>query len=766
MPEGTTYDWKEPVDTTTPGDTTGTVVVTYPDGTKDEVEVKVTVLDTVAPPTDAETHTPQGQDITVNKGETPNAEHGIANKDKLPQGTAYDWKTPVDTSEAGEKSGTVVVTYPDGSKDEVEVKVTVVDTATPTPQGQDITVNKGETPNAADGIANEDELPEGTTYDWKDPVDTTTPGEKQGTIVVTYPDGTSEEVVVKVTVVDPVTTPTDAETYNPRGQDITVNKGETPNAADGIANKGELPEGTIYDWKEPVDTTTSGEKQGTIVVTYPDGTSEEVAVKVTVVEPVTPPSDAETYDPQGQDITVNKGETPNAEDGIANKDKLPEGTTYYWKETVDTSEAGEKTGTVVVKYPDSSTDEVEVTVVVKDTGADDADKYDPQGQGITVNKGKTPNAADGIANKDDMPEGTTYDWKELVDTTTPGDKTGTIVVTYPDGTKDEVEVKVTVVDPADKTGSLTVTKTVSGSGSDQNKAFTFTVTLDKKDLSGTYGDMAFSNGVATFTLKNGESMTAVGLLAGVSYTVEESDNSGYTVTKTNATGTIQTGATATAAFVNYKGGSGGSGGSSGGDTSDPEGGVKITKTVTGNKAPAQSISYEFKVWVKSSGGSAVSENVSYKLVKADGTTENGSLTIGKDGYSFSLKNGESMTFSRIDSDRNVEVREITTGSFTTTAKGLTDGICEISSDSTKTVEFVNDYGNTSSGGDDPDDPTPTDPKPTNPNPPKPPERHLDKVPQTGDHSNMGLWIALAALSMLGFIGTVLFNKTMLRRSSR
>ncbi|CAN3999279.1 DUF5668 domain-containing protein, partial [Dysosmobacter welbionis] len=61
---------------------------------------------------------------------------------------------------------------------------------------------------------------------------------------------------------------------------------------------------------------------------------------------------------------------------------------------------------------------------------------------------------------------------------------------------------------------------------------------DKKDLNGKYGDMSFTGGVATFTLKHGQSKTANGLPAGVSYTVEESDNSGYTVTKTNATGPI------------------------------------------------------------------------------------------------------------------------------------------------------------------------------------------------------------------------------------
>ena len=429
LPAGTTYDWKTPVDTSTPGTKPGTVVVTYPDGTKDEVPVPVTVGE------QADLYTPVGQDVPAKHGETPAASQGIANRGTLPAGTTYDWKTPVDTSTPGDKPATVVVTYPDGTKDEVPVTVKVKPQSDEfTPAGQDVPTKHGETPNAADGIANKGDLPAGTTYDWKTPVDTSTPGDKPGTVVVTYPDGTKDEVPVTVKVKP------QSDEFTPAGQDVPAKHGETPKAEDGIANKGDLPDGTKYDWKTPVDTTTPGDKPGTVVVTYPDGTKDEVPVTVKVK----PQSDE--FTPNGQDVPAKHGETPKAEDGIANKGDLPDGTKYDWKTPVDTTTPGDKSGTVVVTYPDGTKDEVPVTVKVKPQ----SDEFTPVGKDVPAKHGETPKAEDGIANKGDLPDGTKYDWKTPVDTTTPGDKPGTVVVTYPDGTKDEVPVTVKVKPQSDE----------------------------------------------------------------------------------------------------------------------------------------------------------------------------------------------------------------------------------------------------------------------------------------------------------------------------
>lgn len=106
-------------------------------------------------------------------------------------------------------------------------------------------------------------------------------------------------------------------------------------------------------------------------------------------------------------------------------------------------------------------------------------------------------------------------------------------------------------------GKLEVSKAVEGDGGDADDAFEFTVTLSDdtinvEDINGTYGEMEFVKGTATFTLTHGQTCTAEGLPAGLGYTVIETEaNTGaYVTTVTGETGTIPAGDTAVAAFTN------------------------------------------------------------------------------------------------------------------------------------------------------------------------------------------------------------------------
>lgn len=99
------------------------------------------------------------------------------------------------------------------------------------------------------------------------------------------------------------------------------------------------------------------------------------------------------------------------------------------------------------------------------------------------------------------------------------------------------------------TGNLVVTKTVEGDV-DPDKEFTFIVTVDES-ITGMYGDMEFVDGVATFKLKHGESITATDLPAELKYTVTEENEIGYYAkSSVNAVGEILEAETIEVEYVN------------------------------------------------------------------------------------------------------------------------------------------------------------------------------------------------------------------------
>ena len=151
-------------------------------------------------------------------------------------------------------------------------------------------MKEGDAPEASASIANPELLPEGTTITWENAPDTSTPGTKDATVVVTYPDGTTDKVNVHVAVGSM------AHQHDPVGKDQSVTSGDVPQAGNSMANVADLPTGTTFSWETVPDTSTPGAKQATVVVTYPDGSTDTVDVTVEVA------SQADTHDPQGQGI--------------------------------------------------------------------------------------------------------------------------------------------------------------------------------------------------------------------------------------------------------------------------------------------------------------------------------------------------------------------------------------------------------------------------------------------------------------------------------
>ena len=317
---------------------------------------------------DADKYTPEGQKVTTELNKEPDASEGIKNKKDLPKDAKYTWKEKVDISTAGNKKGTVVVTYSDGSSDEVEVDVTVTDNRSdadkyePTVEGEKVEI--GGKVDLTDNVTNLPTLPQGTTITDVTPggtIDTNTPGNYEGVIEVTYPDGTKDTVKVPVEVTD---NRSDADKYTPKGQKVTTELNKEPEASDGIKNKSDLPKGTMYVWKEKVDVGIPGNKKATVIVIYPDGSKEEVEVVISVVDKKAP--NKPQVDPITDVDKIVTGKTePNADVTVT----LPDGSQYhgtadksgYFKVNVPKLEAGTK---VKVTSTDESGNTSEPTDVV------------------------------------------------------------------------------------------------------------------------------------------------------------------------------------------------------------------------------------------------------------------------------------------------------------------------------------------------------------------------------------------------------------------
>ena len=408
-PDGTTFEYKTPVDTTTAGEKDVTVVAKLNGQPIAEVPARVVVVDPKTQYVVADPSKPQ-----------PDAAKSI-DPEQYPEGTTFEYKTPVDTTTPGEKD--VVVIAKDGNDTLVEVptKVKVV-------QGypQIVPVDEGKKQPSPEDSIDSNDYPDDATFEYKEEVDTSKPGDKKVTVVVKQGDKVLVEVPSTVRVV---------EGY-PKYVPVDPAK-KQPDPKENI-NPNDFPTGTTFEYKDntPVDTTTPGDKPVTVVAKLNGQPITEIPATIVVVEPKT------QYVP----VNAENDKKPKPKDSIT-PDDYPEGSTFEYKTPegqatpYDGTTPGEKDVTVVVKDSDGDTI-VEVPAKIKvvqgkeqltPVNAEDKDK---------------PKAEDSIT-PSDYPEGSTFEYKvpegqiTPYDGSTPGDKPVTVVVKNKDG-KVLVEVPATI----------------------------------------------------------------------------------------------------------------------------------------------------------------------------------------------------------------------------------------------------------------------------------------------------------------------------------
>lgn len=246
--------------------------------------------------------------------------------------------------------------------------------------------------------------------------------------------------------------------------------------------------------------------------------------------------------------------------------------------------------------------------------------------------------------------------------------------------------------PAQKTGSLTVEKHVETQSeylpllpADSDRTFNFEATFSDAEGNALSGTIPFSangsasemielnNGVATFSLKDGESATFESLPEGTRYTVKEADDGGFAASYSIAANGSETASSSsneteeqsivegesTVSFTNTKQG----------------GSLTLTKQVAGNDAdPSESFSFEVKL--SDENGNPLQGQFAYGLFQGQvpsnwdawslgtaTTNEEGVLSLERGEVA--LANGQSIAICGLPVGSSYRVQEIGSSDYTT-----------------------------------------------------------------------------------------------------
>ena len=400
-PDDATYEYKEEVDTTIAGDKKVTVVVKQGDKVLVEVPATVRVVESYP------------QFVPVDKDKKQPAVEGSIDPKAFPKDTEFTYETPVDTTTPGEKDVVVVAKIGDKVIAKVPAKVMVVE-----PKTQYVPVDKSNKQPDASKSIDPEQYPDGVTFKYKTPVDTTTPGEKD--VIVEAKDGEDKlvEVPAKVKVVEG------------KEQLIPVNPTEKPQAKDSITPS-DYPEGSTFEYKvpdgqkEPFDVTTVGDKPVTVVVKDKNGkVLVEVPTTIKVVEAKPKPIEIPvTNTPLTKDDIAKYVKVPEG-GKVTNVEKIPDFTTPGTKDPVKVTVTLPNGKTITVEVPVNVTPVKPIETPVTTTPLEPGDYT----KGITIPEGGK------VTNVENIP-----------DLTTPGKKAPVkVTVELPNGKVITVEVPVNV----------------------------------------------------------------------------------------------------------------------------------------------------------------------------------------------------------------------------------------------------------------------------------------------------------------------------------
>lgn len=278
------------------------------------------------------------------------------------------------------------------------------------------------------------------------PITVTVTDPSLGEVTKTVPLGTTTTVTGKAAKLNPT------KRSQPTG--LRVAGGKQPKLSatweDGKGNSGTIPESDItVDADGNISLIPGTDARGTITLTVSDHSLGNTPLTREI--PVS--TLAEMYTPEArEDHSVTVGTTLDARLArplITNLGALPSGTTADFAadeqgQAPQATIAGEKNVTIVVTYPDGSTDEVGTVIVVKPRPLNQVNE--PTTRNLSITVGDELDPSDAITNPEEL-QATRIVFvnnDETPDPNTVGTYRPSIKVTYNDGTSDIVATTVTV----------------------------------------------------------------------------------------------------------------------------------------------------------------------------------------------------------------------------------------------------------------------------------------------------------------------------------